>query len=108
MADNTTGGPSKGKAHGGDQTAMPGQAPGGIPFGIQNPLSTGAPGTAGAGSSAPDPTLAQPVPTTTPGGAPTKDTATGAPGSSGASAGVATGASYTIDTIGAWPRQDAS
>lgn len=107
MADNTHGGPSKGTPHGGDQTAQVGQAAGGLPFGIQNPLSTGAPGSASVGTAAPDPTIALPVPTTVVGGAATADTSTGAPGSSGASAMVATGATYTIDTIGAWPRMDA-
>lgn len=107
MADKTTGGPAKGQTHGGDQTALPGQAGGGIPFGIQNPLTTGAPGTASGVSGGPDPTLTAPVPGSV-FGSPTDDTATGAPGTSGASAGAATGASWTVDTIGGSPRTDMS
>jgi hypothetical protein len=105
MADKTLGGPAKGKTAGGDQTALPGQAAGKIPFGIQNPLSTGAPGTGGVGSAPSDPTLTAPVPTTIY-GAKTDDSATGAPGSGGVSAHVATGATYTLDSYGASPRQD--
>lgn len=104
--DKTTGGPSKGKTHGGDQTQQPGQAPGKIPFGVQNPLSTGAPGSASVGSAGgSDPTVASPVPTSV-FGAKTDDTSTGAPGGSGASAGVATGATYTQDSYGWRPRID--
>jgi len=107
MADKTLGGPAKGKPRGGDQTALPGQAAGKIPFGIQNPLDTGAPGTAGIGMAPSDATLQAPVPGTI-FGAKTADAATGAPGGSGASAGVATGATYTLDSYGASPRQDMS
>lgn len=106
MADRTTGGPSKGKTHGGDQTALPDQAGGKIPFGIQNPLSTGAPGSSGV-SGASDPTLQTPVPTTA-FGAKTDDTNTGAPGGSGAHGTAASGATYTQDTYGWRPRIDAT
>jgi hypothetical protein len=102
MADKTMGGPAKGVSHGGDQTALPGQAAGKLPFGITNPLSTGAPGTGGTGPS-PDPTLQAPVPTDMYGAA-NDDTDTGAPGTSGSAAGGATGASYTLDTYG-WVTQ---
>lgn len=106
MADKTTGGPSKGSAHGGDQTAMPGQAAGTIPFGIKTPLTTGAPGTAGQSSPASDPTVTS-APAGSVFGAPTADTSTGAPGTGGASGTVATGASYTVDSIDARPRTNA-
>lgn len=107
MADNNSGGPAKGKAHGGDQSAMPGQAQGGLPFGLANSLSTGAPGTAGTPASAPDPTVTSAVPGTVFGSP--NDTKTGAPGGSGATAGVATGAAYTIDTgLGNRPFTDAA
>ena len=105
MADKTMGGPSKGKSHGGDQTSLPGQAGGKIPFGIQNPLSTGAPGSAGNTATPSDPTVNSPVPTSV-FGAKADDTATGAPGGSGTKAGVATGASYTEDSYGWSPRKD--
>jgi hypothetical protein len=104
MADKTMGGPSKGQSHGGDQTALPGQAAGKIPFGIKNPLTTGAPGSGGTGPS-PDPTLPAPVPTDA-FGAHTDDTHTGAPGTSGTTEVVATGASYTADCMDAYPRQN--
>lgn len=107
MADRTTGGPAKGKTHGGDQTALPGQAPGKLPFGINNPLSTGAPGTQGQSPGAPDATVTTPVSTTS-FGAKADNVDTGAPGGSGASAGVATGATYTKDSLDAYPREDAS
>lgn len=107
MADRTTGGPAKGKTHGGDQTQMPGQAPGKLPFGINNPLSTGAPGTNGQSPGGGDVTVTTPVSTTS-FGAKADNTDTGAPGSSGASSGVATGATYTKDSIDAYPREDAS
>lgn len=105
MADKTLGGPAKGISAGGDQTALPGQAAGKIPFGIQNPLATGAPGTGGVGSAPSDPTLTAPVPTSAY-GAENSDTATGAPGSSGVSPHVATGATYTVDSYGWAPRQN--
>lgn len=105
MADKTLGGPAKGKTAPGDQTALPGQAAGKIPFGIQNPLATGAPGTGGVGMAPSDPTLTAPVPTSAY-GAKNGDTATGAPGTSGASPHLATGATYTLDSYGASPRQD--
>lgn len=98
MADKTMGGPAHGASHGGDQTAMPGQAAGKIPFGVQNPLSTGAPGTGGTGAS-PDPTLQAPVPGSVYGAA-TDDTDTGAPGSAGSNSPASGGASYTLDTYG--------
>lgn len=104
MADKTMGGPSKGKSHGGDQTSMPGQAAGKIPFGVQNPQSTGAPGTGGTGPAS-DPTLNSPVPASSY-GAQNDDTATGAPGGAGAKAGVAAGATYTADSYGWCPRYD--
>lgn len=100
MADKSMGGPAKGTTHGGDQTAMPGQAAGKLPLGIQNPLSTGAPGTGGAGPAS-DPTLNSPVPGSAY-GAQNGDTSTGAPGSGGAHGGVATGANYTVDAYGAY------
>lgn len=106
MADKTMGGPAKGKSHGGDQTALPGQAAGKIPFGIQNPLNTGAPGSGGTGG-APDPTVQSPVPSSV-FGAKTDDTSTGAPGGSGSHGSVATGASYTEDSYGWTPRKDMS
>lgn len=106
MADRTTGGPSKGKAHGGDQTAQPGQAPGMLAFGIKNPLTTGAPGGTGAGTTS-DPTLQTSIPDSA-FGAKTDDTATGAPGSSGSSPGGESGASYTKDAYGWYPRLDAT
>jgi len=105
MADKTTGGPSKGKSHGGDQTAMPGAAGGKIPFGIQNPLSTGAPGSSGNTATPSDPTVVSPVPTSV-FGAKTDDTDTGAPGGSGSKSGVSTGATYTQDSYGWSPRID--
>jgi hypothetical protein len=101
MADKTMGGPAKGQSHGGDQTALPGQAAGKIPFGISNPLNTGAPGSGGTGPS-PDPTLQAPVPASA-FGASTDDTSTGAPGSTGTMAGVAAGATYTKDSYGSYP-----
>src|ERR1700743_1043413 len=104
MADKTTGGPAKGQTHGGDQTSLPGQAAGKIPFGIKNPLNTGAPGSGGTGPS-PDPTLQAPVPASAY-GAHNDDTNTGAPGTSGSSAGVATGATYTLDSYGSSPMQN--
>lgn len=104
MADNTSGGPSKGVSHSGDQTALPGQAAGKIPFGVANPLDTGAPGTGGA-PVGPDPTMASPLPANIY-GAKTDDTDTGAPGGSGSNAGVKTGATYTQDTYGWRPRID--
>lgn len=106
MADKTMGGPSKGTTHGGDQTAMPGQAAGKLPFGATNPLSTGAPGTGGTGPS-PDPTLQAPVPASVY-GASTDDTDTGSPGSAGIHGGVKTGANYTVDSYGSYPRTDAA
>src|ERR1700742_3652218 len=106
MADRTTGGPSKGKTHGGDQTSLPGQAPGKLPFGIQNPQSTGAPGSGGGGIGS-DVTMQTPLPSSA-FGAKTDDTDTHAPGSSGSSAGVATGASYTKAYDGAYPYEDAT
>lgn len=106
MADKTMGGPSKGKTHGGDQTALPGQAGGEIPFGIANPLTTGAPGTGGTGPTS-DPTLQAPIPASAY-GAKNDDTDTGAPGSSGTSAPVATGANYTKDMYGAYTFEDAT
>src|SRR5512146_1192507 len=106
MADKTMGGPAKGVTAPGDQTALPGQAAGGLPFGIQNPLSTGAPGTGGVGMAPSDATLTAPVPTSVVGGAQTDDNATGAPGGNGASPGGAKGATYTLDSYGASPRQD--
>ena len=104
--DKEPAGPSKGVTHGGDQTAMPGQAAGKIPFGIANPLDTGAPGTGGAGID-PDPTIATPIPGSIYGAA-TDDVHTGAPGSVGASAPHATGANYTIDAGGWYSWMDAS
>jgi hypothetical protein len=94
MADNQTSGAGKGRGRAGDQTSQPGQASGLLPFGISNPLGTGAPGTSGGAPGPQDPTT---VPGQVPGsvfGAST-DTKTGAPGSAGASTSVATGASYT-------------
>lgn len=105
MADKTLGGPAKGVTAGGDQTALPGQAAGKIPFGIKNPLATGAPGTGGVGMAPSDATLQAPVPATV-FGAKTDDSSTGAPGGSGVSANVATGATYTLDSYGASPRQN--
>lgn len=105
MADKTMGGPAKGHSHGGDQTALPGQAAGDLPFGVRNPLETGAPGTSGAGAAS-DPTLQTPLPTHA-FGAVMNVGHTGAPGTSGSSAGVATGATYTIDSLDARPRIDA-
>lgn len=99
MADKSMGGPSKGTTHGGDQTAMPGQAAGKIPGGAANPLDTGAPGTGGVGMAPSDPTLTAPVPSSIY-GAPTDDSDTGAPGSSGTNAGVKAGANYTMDAYG--------
>jgi hypothetical protein len=96
--DKEPAGPSKGVTHGGDQTAMPGQAAGKIPFGVGNPLDTGAPGSGGAGTN-PDPTVQTPIPGSV-FGAGTDDTSTGAPGGTNASAGVKTGANYTIDAAG--------
>lgn len=107
MADKTTGGPAKGKTHGGDQTSLPGQAAGKIPFGISNPLSTGAPGTQGQGGAPSDSTVTTPVSTTS-FGAKADNTDTGAPGTSGASSGVASGATYTKDSLDAYPREDAT
>lgn len=107
MADKTTGGPSKGKTHSGDQTAMPGQAPGKLPFGINSPQSTGAPGSAGYHGTPSDATVTTPVNTNS-FGAKAANTDTGAPGGSGASAGVATGATWTKDSIDAYPREDAT
>lgn len=104
--DKEPAGPSKGVTHGGDQTAMPGQAPGMIPFGINNPLSTGAPGTAGAGLN-PEPTVQTPIPGSVY-GASTDDVHTGAPGSNGATGPHATGANYTIDAYGWYSWMDAS
>lgn len=106
MADKATGGPAKGQTHGGDQTAMPGQAAGKIPFGVKNPLTTGAPGTGGTAPS-PDPTLQAPVPASAY-GAKNDDAATGAPGTSGTSETVATGASYTKMYDGAYPMDSAT
>jgi hypothetical protein len=94
MADNQTSGAGKGRGRAGDQTSQPGQASGMLPFGIANPLGTGAPGTAGNASSPQDPTTVPGQNPSTVFGSPT-DTKTGAPGSAGASAHVATGASYT-------------
>lgn len=105
MADKTLGGPAKGKTAGGDQTALPGQAAGKIPFGIQNPLATGAPGSSNGGAAPSHPTLQTPIPTSI-FGAKTDDVATGAPGGSSVSPHVATGATYTLDSYGASPRQD--
>lgn len=105
MADRTTGGPSKGKTHGGDQTSLPGQAPGKLPFGIQNPQSTGAPGSGGAGMAS-DVTMQTPTPTTA-FGAKTDVMDTGAPGTSGSSPNGAKGATYTKDSLDAYPREDA-
>lgn len=107
MADRTTGGPSKGNTHGGDQTSLPGQGAGKLPFGIQNPQTTGAPGAAGGGGMASDPTLQTPVPATA-FGAKTDVTDTGAPGGSGSSPNGAKGATYTKDSIDAYPREDAT
>jgi hypothetical protein len=106
MADKTMGGPAKGQSHGGDQTALPGQAAGKLPFGISNPLNTGAPGTGGTGPAS-DPTLQAPVPASS-FGASNDDTDTGAPGSSGTTAGVAAGATYTKDMYGAYPMDSAT
>lgn len=100
MADKSMGGPAKGKTHGGDQTAMPGQAAGKIPGGANNPLDTGAPGTGGTGPAS-DPTLNSPVPGSAYGAA-NDDTDTGAPGTSGDHSGVKSGASYTVDAYGAY------
>jgi hypothetical protein len=105
MADKTMGGPSKGKSHGGDQTAQPGAAAGKIPFGIQNPLNTGAPGSNGGGGAPSDPTVQVPVPTSV-FGSKTDVVHTGAPGGSGAHGSSATGASYTQDSYGWSPRID--
>jgi len=104
MADKTLGGPAKGITAGGDQTALPGQAAGKIPFGIQNPLATGAPGTGGVGNAPSDPTLQAPVPSSIY-GAQTDDSATGAPGSMGTSAPVKAGATYTKDYYGAYSHE---
>jgi len=102
--DKEPAGPSKGVTHGGDQTAQPGQAAGGLAFGVSNPLNTGAPGSGGAGLN-PDPTVQTPVPGSV-FGAGTDDTSTGAPGGSGASAGVKTGANWTMDMYGWYSYQD--
>lgn len=106
VPDRAPAGPSKGVTHGGDQTALPGQAAGKIPFGVANPLSTGAPGSGGAGLN-PDPTIQAPVPGTV-FGAGTADTSTGAPGGSGSSAGVKAGANYTVDAYGWYSFMDGS
>lgn len=98
MADKSMGGPAKGATHGGDQTAMPGQAAGRIPFGVGNPLDTGAPGTGGTGPS-PDPTLQAPIPGSVY-GAGTDDTDTGAPGSTGSNSPAGGGANFTMDAYG--------
>ncbi len=105
MADKNLGGPAKGKTHGGDQTQLPGQAGGKIPFGIQNPLSTGAPGSNGSGNAPSHPTLQTPIPASV-FGAKADNTDTGAPGGSGSSSGVTTGATYTEDSYGWSPRHD--
>lgn len=107
MADKTTGGPSKGKTHSGDQTALPGQAAGQIPFGVRNPLATGAPGTSGYAGTPNDPTEVSPVSSDS-FGAKAANTATGAPGTSGSSPAVETGASWTKDSLDAYPRTDAT
>jgi len=99
-------GPAKGITHGGDQTAMPGQAAGRIPFGIQNPLSTGAPGTGGAPIN-PDPTIQAPIPGSV-FGAGIDDVHTGAPGSTAVAAPLKTGANYTIDAGGWYSWMDAT
>lgn len=106
MADKTTGGPSKGKTHGGDQTALPGQAAGQIPFGIKTSLATGAPGTGGTGPAS-DPTMASPTPTSVFGAA-TDTMHTGAPGTSGSSPSGESGATWTKDSLDAYPRVDAT
>lgn len=107
MADRTTGGPSKGKSHGGDQTALPNQAAGKLPFGINSPQSTGAPGSSGSAGVPSDPTLVSPLPTTN-FGAKAANGATGAPGGSGASAGTSGSATYTKTFDGAYSHEDAS
>ncbi len=94
MADKQTDGKGKGTPRPGDQTTQPGQYPSKMPFGIQVPTSTGAPGSSPAPSGPDDAT-------TKPGQVPMSvfgmpvDEHTGAPGSAGASAGVAGGATYT-------------
>jgi len=105
IPDKEPAGPSKGVTHGGDQTAQPGQAAGGLFFGISNPLDTGAPGTGGAGVN-PDPTVQTPVPNSVY-GAQTDDVHTGAPGSSGTNGSVKTGANYTVDAYGWYSWMDA-
>lgn len=107
MADKTMGGPSKGKTHSGDQTATPGAAAGKLPFGINNPLNTGAPGTSGYTGTPSDPTVTSPVSDTS-FGAKADNTATGAPGTTGSSPSGSGGATYTKDSIDAYPREDAT
>lgn len=106
VPDRSPAGPSKGVTHGGDQTAQPGQAAGMIPFGVNNPLDTGAPGSGGAGLNA-DPTIQTPVPGSIYGVA-THDASTGAPGSSGTTNGSAGNANYTVDAYGWYSWMDAS
>jgi hypothetical protein len=104
--DKEPAGPSKGYTRPGDQVNQPGQAEGMIPFGINSPLQTGAPGTGGAGLN-PDPTVQTPIPTGIYGAA-TDDADTGAPGSNGASTPLKTGANYTIDAYGWYSWMDAA
>lgn len=103
--DKEPAGPAKGVTHGGDQTAQPGQAAGKLPADAPNSLTTGAPGTSGAGLN-PDPTVQTPIPSSIYGVA-INDTDTGAPGSALAGAVHETGANYTMDMGGWYSWQDA-
>jgi hypothetical protein len=96
MADRQTSAPANGDSRPRqDTTTQPGQYPSKLPFGVSVPQSTGAPGSAGKGSSAPDPTMAGgPTPTGN-FGANFDDLHTGSPGSTGVSPNQQSGASYT-------------
>lgn len=78
-----------------DSTTMPGQYPRDLPFGISVPTGTGAPGSAGQGGSATDPTMAGSATPATVFGAPAANLNTGSPGSAGATPHQESGASYT-------------
>lgn len=78
-----------------DSTTMPGQYPRPLPFGQNPPTGTGAPGSAGQGSTATDPTMAGSATPTSVFGAPADNLHTGSPGTQGATPHQTTGASYT-------------
>lgn len=108
MADKQTSGQAKGLGHPGDQTAMPGQAQGHLPYGNQT-LSTGLAGTTPDTSGPQDNT-------TVPGQNPdsvfgvSNPHGTGLDGSAGATEGVSGGATYTdpFAIIGGGTKGDAS